>query len=198
MKNKVMVALACGILFVGGSALAQNANDLQQQSNSAAMNQGVSNSTVINNTAPSDVHTSTDFRTNQASSAPAVIGSAASSSGGCPVIEGSSAGIAIINGGYSSARELPGCMANQLADRVDSLRKNPDGSWTGPSLIKLEAWCNFPQYKLALENSGQYTCRATRDEQQLKQFSATVLAPPQQPQYTDPIVRARMGLAPLK
>lgn len=192
---KKVLALACGILF-GGSALAQT-NDLQQQSNSAAQNQGVSNSTVINNTAPADVHTGTDFRTNQASSAPAVIGSAASSSGGCPVIEGSSAGIAIINGGYSSARELPGCMANQLADRVDSLRKNPDGSWTGPSLIKLEAWCGFPLYQLALENSGQYTCRATLLERQRTVQQVTVLAAPQ-PQYTDPIVRARMGLPPLK
>lgn len=110
-----------------------------------------------------------DIRTNQAMPAPPVYGSAAPSAGGCPVVDGWSASVVIANGGKSTAQELPGCMLNLLTDRLASLSvtKNAAGEqvFTGMSVMKLEAWCLYPLYRTAIENSGVYKCKATRDEE---------------------------------
>lgn len=188
--KKTLAALACGLLLACGTAMAQNTVDAQQQSNSTAQNSGVSNTTTVNSYGTDKL----DYHTNQASTAPAVIGGAF----GCIAIDGVTGSVVVANMGKTNAREMPGCMLNQLAILADGLRKekNPEGTWqwTGASLIKLEAWCGFEPYKDALESSGQYVCRKTLDQRALQ---ATVLAAPQ-PEYTDPHTRARLGLPPLK
>lgn len=193
MKESI---LALALIAVVTGAYAQNSTTSQQESNSTAQNSGVSNSTVIN-TLPNSPYTQQEvnsrFNTNQAMSAPAVIGSAAPSTGGCPAIEGWSASLVGVNGGKSNVVELPGCMANQLADRVGRLQTNTDGTWTWAAVMQLEAWCSYPLYKTILERSSRYTCQETTEAQRAQH--ALVLA---KPQYTDPIVRARLGLPPLK
>lgn len=191
-----LIALMCGMFLISGTALAQSNANATQESNSTAQNSGVSNTTTIS-TLPNSPYTwqevNSHFNTNQAMSAPAVIGSAAPSTGGCPAIEGWSASLVIANGGKSNVVELPGCMANQLADRVGRLQTNVDGTWTWAAVMQLEAWCSYPLYKSILERSKRYVCQETAEEKRAQQ--ALVLA---KPQYTDPIVRARIGLPPLK
>lgn len=124
-----------------------------------------------------------DFKTNQAASAPANIGSTSSSSGGCPAVDGWSASVVVANGGKTTAQELPGCMLNILTDRFASLKVdvtvNKDGTRTqrfdALSVMKLEAWCLFPLYKQAIENGGIFLCKSTREEQ-AKQRAAVVAA----------------------
>ncbi|MFA6608829.1 MAG: hypothetical protein WCT07_02885 [Candidatus Paceibacterota bacterium] len=195
--TKYLQAAVFGLLIAcsGAFAQTQSSANASQQSTSQAQNQGVTLESTVNMPPASPyVKQDTDFNTNQAASAPAVIGSAAPSPAGCVAIEGASASVVFMNGGKSSAVEPPGCMANLLADRVGRLQHNADGTWRWDAVLQLEAWCSFGQYKKILERSKLYTCQETVDEQNAK-LAATVL---RSSQLTDPYVRAREGLPPLK
>ncbi len=207
MKNlSFKSSIAFAVLSCAMSlASAQSSTSGQSQAaESAATNQGVSNSTSIVNQAQSPYTQSQidqKFHTNQASSAPAVIGSTAPSSGGCPAVEGWSASIVVANGGKSSAVELPGCMANQLADRIGRLTTEKDGSWSWASIMQLEAWCSFSQYKVILERSRKYECAETTEAKKNNAVKAAVVLPPGIPasyanaNLSDPSILARAQAA---
>jgi hypothetical protein len=125
--TKYLQAAVFGLLIAcsGAFAQTQSSANASQQSTSQAQNQGVTLESTVNMPPASPyVKQDTDFNTNQAASAPAVIGSAAPSPAGCVAIEGASASVVFMNGGKSSAVEPPGCMANLLADRVGRLQHN--------------------------------------------------------------------------
>lgn len=160
MKNfsLAIIVAACFALPAGAQTLG-NTNELGQ----AATANAIIYPGAVDASAPDRVRN--EFRTNQAASAPANIGSVAPSAGGCGAVDGWSVGVVIANGGSTEAKELAGCMLNLLTDRMDRLEVNATTQkFTGLSVMKLESWCLLPLYKQAIENSGQYVCKETRDE----------------------------------
>ena len=162
MKNVIRI-LALSLAVLAAPAFAQ-LSESNSQSRGEATNAGVNNATTIH-TAPNSPFTygelNQKFHTNQANSAPAVIGNVS----GCGAIEGWSASVAVANGGKSGAVELPVCLLLALSDRIGRLSTNIDGTFDWKSVMQLEAWCGVELYKKAIESSGRYTCSATREAQ---------------------------------
>lgn len=174
--------LAIALVTIGAAAQAQtNGATAQQQATGTGTASIASGAVTVQSFGAQQLPQTwaaidSNIHTNQAMSAPPVYGSAAPSAGGCPLVDGWSLSVVIANGGKSDGKEMPGCMLNLLADRIGTLKTvkqldkegKPTGVevFDGASVMKLESWCLFPLYRTAIENSGMYRCKATRDEEE--------------------------------
>lgn len=134
----------------------------------------------------------TEFHTNQAVTAPTIVGGTAPAQGGCPAIDGVTGSIAIAQFGTTTAKELPGCMANWLAEAFGRLSVKGDGTWTDASVMKLEAWCDFAQYKRIIERTKRYTCASTLEERAQQALNDQPAQRVTVASTSDPIIRERL------
>lgn len=167
---KPLFATMCALSLAGTALADTNSASTNTSATGQAVNAGVQ---VTSYGAPQLPWTAasvdSDVHSNTVQSAPTMVGSTSSSAGGCPAVDGWSGAFVLANGGKTTAKEMPGCMLNLLTDRIGALRvvSNALGqtSFDGQSLMKLEAWCLYADYKTAIENSGLFKCKATRDEE---------------------------------
>jgi len=99
-------------------------------------------------------------------------------------------------GSTSGSANVPGVgigFGTTWTDENCKMLKNSRELWNmGMKAAAMALMCNDPMNKEALELTG-YTCPQTAKAQK----TAAMAASAEQPQYTDPIIRARLGLPPL-
>lgn len=199
MKNYLwLLTLAWGnFAFAGdtstpGTALATGTQVQQQQqqsSESAAVNSGVKQEIVF--TSPADSKSAQEVRysgSQRVHNVPSVSGAPLTSSNDtCMGSSSGSVNIAGFGAGYGSTWTDKNCV----------MLKNSRELWNmGMRAASLTLMCNDPDNREALELTG-YECAQTARDKKRAANAQALGQHTQQPQYTDPIIRARLGLPPL-
>lgn len=154
---------------------------------------------IIENAAPQLPYTRADVKTKiesyTAPTAPSTYGAVGPA--GCPALEGASLALFFANGSKSSAIELPGCMGLQLASLLATLNIGEQGQITRKVANILEAQCDFPQYKGALNrmvfmlDNKRWSCGG----EQPVTVSAAPAAPVANGYSSDPLIAERQRRA---
>lgn len=194
----LVIFVCSGFVFAGdttspGTALATGTQVQQQQqqsSESAAVNSGVKQEIVF--TSPAESKAVQDVRysgTQTVRNVPSVGGPPLTSSNDtCMGSSSGSVNIAGFGAGYGSTWTDKNCV----------MLKNSRELWNmGMRAASLTLMCNDPDNREALELTGYECAQTTRDRKRTAEAQA-LGQNVQQPQYTDPIIRARLGLPPLK